>query len=344
MPTDSPIQVRPVEPSEIDALLAHFPGASVFHSRAWLTTISKSHNVRIFAARADRNGSPIAFWPYLEMRKGPFRVIGSPLPGWSTAYIGPITNSADPNDAQAILNAFLGHRLFKWYAYAAVKTVGNPCPFDFAAAGFTKVTDLETYLIDLTQSEDAIWNNMKGECRSRIRKAEKLGIEIREEAAPDFLEDFWAMSLETFSKSGIQPTHTREFCVGVWNNLRPVNRLHVISAFYEGKRIATLVLPFDAHTMYYWGGASFSEFRELPAHNALHWRAMKDAKSLGLKSSDMVSTSGGPGRFKKTFGPQAFVVGAHWERSPNKLLSAVKRRYEAYLRRKHAASAVASDS
>jgi hypothetical protein len=61
---------------------------------------------------------------------------------------------------------------------------------------------------------------------------------------------------------------------------------------------------------------------------------MRDAKKFGLKGYDFISTFGGPGRFKKTFGPDTIEIATHWERSPSKLMAALKKRYESYLRKK----------
>jgi len=94
------------------------------------------------------------------------------------------------------------------------------------------------------------------------------------------------------------------------------------------------VLPHDSHTMYYWGGASYLEYRKIPAHNLLHWEAMTRAKAMGLRWYDFISTSGGPGRFKKTFGPQTVHRATHWERSSSKLMAMLKTKYERYLNKR----------
>lgn len=334
MSLTGPITVRAIDPntSEWDALIARFADHTVFHSSAWLATIQASHGVKPVCAMAEQGGQCVAVWPYLEKRKGPFRAIGSPLPGWSTAYMGPLF--ADGVEVNAAVKAFLDHRLFKRYAYFACRTLVHRHDVDLTPFGFNLLTKFETYWIDLTKTEDEIWGDFKSECRSRVRKAEKGGVEIRRETDGAFLDDFWRMSEETFAKSHIQPTHTREFCVQLWKRFAPLDRVHALSAFVGGRRAATLVLPFDAHTMYYWGGASYQEFRELPVNNLLHWQAMKDAKARGLKCYDFVSSEGGPGRFKKTFGPLPVDMARHWERSPSRLMRLLKEKYQSYLMKK----------
>jgi len=332
MPGRSEIQVSAVEHSHWDALLAPFPDATVFHSLSWLNTVAATHNLNIQLARADVDGRCVGVWPCLWMRKGPLKVLGSPLPGWSTAYMGPLfADDADPN---GVLRAFLDHKLFKRYAYFSCKVLNERRPVDMAAQGFSFVGKFDTYRVNTTLDETAMWDNMKSECRSRIRKAEKLGIEVRTETTPDFIDDYWQMSIETFAKANIQPTHNKQFLVELWKHLNPAKKLHVLAAYHEGDRVAMLVLPFDSHGMYYWGGASYLKHRDLPAHNLLHWHGMRDAKKFGLKGYDFISTFGGPGRFKKTFGPDTIEIATHWERSPSKLMAALKKRYESYLRKK----------
>lgn len=326
------LSVGPVEESAWDPLLARFPDRTVFHSLAWLRTVAASNGLKIVLAQATRGGTCVSIWPYLELRKGPFRVIGSPLPGWSTAYLGPLFSSEiEPHEA---IEAFLQHKLFRRYAYFACKVIDRSRPVDMKPFGFSPVMKFDTYLIDLTQPQETLWGNLKSENRTRIRKAQKLNVEVREETEPGFLDDYWAMSIETFQKSHIQPTHSKQFVHELWKHLRPAGRVYALSGFVEGKRAGTLVLPYDDHTMYYWGGASYQQHRDIPVHNLLHWTAICEAQKRGLKGYDFISTIGNPGRFKKTFGPVAVDMTTHWERSPSRLMSALKNRYERYLKKR----------
>ncbi|MGH7803163.1 MAG: GNAT family N-acetyltransferase, partial [Candidatus Binatia bacterium] len=265
-------------------------------------------------------------WPAFEMHRGPLRVLGSPLPGSSTMALGPLF-AADA-DVPETLGAFLTHDLFRRHAYFACRTVERTHAIDLAPFGFSPVRALETYWIDLREPEQALWQSLKSECRSRIRKAEKLGIETRIEDTADFIPDFWRMSLETFARSAARPTYDEAMVREVWRRFQPAGRLLVLSAFLRGERVSTLVLPHDDRTIIYWGGASAQAHRDLPTGNLLHWRAILEARGRGLIGYDMISTTGGPGRFKKTFGPKLVSIGRDWERSPSAWLAFLKRRYE----------------
>jgi CelD/BcsL family acetyltransferase involved in cellulose biosynthesis len=324
--------VMEVEPSDWKSLLGQFPEHTVFHTLPWLETIQAVHGATPRLARADCDGRCVAIWPILATRKGPLRVLGSPLPGWSTAYMGPLFQSQA--HVGGAIEAFLDHDLFRRYAYFACKVLNEQHQVDLAPHGFTNVLNFDTYCVDLTPPEEAVWDNFKSECRTRIRKARQLGLEVREEQDSSFIDEYWAMSLETFARCHIQPTFSRPFAEEMWQRLRRDGSIHALSAWKDGQRIAVLVLPFDNHTMYYWGGASYARFRDIPAHNLLHWEAMTRAQQMGLRRYDFVSTLGGAGRFKKTFGPQTITIATHWERSSSRLVGVLKDRYEKYLMRR----------
>lgn len=331
------LEVKSCELRQWDDVMAHFPRHTIFHRAAWIELLMAVHDLKPLLVSVECDGRPMAAWPALWLRKGPLRIVGSPLPGWSTAYMGPVF--ADGENVKDALDAMLNSRWLRRQAYIACKVLDDQQTIDLSPHGFVGVMAFDTYMVDLTQDEEQLWSNLKGECRSRVRKARNLELEVVEETTRDFADDYWKMCEETFANSGIEPTHNRQFVFELWERLHASGQLLVMSAKQQGKRLATLVLPYDKHTMYYWGGASFLEFRNIPSHNLLHWEAMIRAKAMGLQWYDFISTSGGPGRFKKTFGPQELHRSMHWERSSSKLIAALKTRYERYMHRKRQVSA-----
>src|SRR5262245_14420299 len=98
-----------------DALLQQFPNRTVFHSLAWLRVLSEVHHLRMILARADVNGRCVAIWPCMALHKGPFRILRSPLPGWSTAYLGPLL--VRDGDATTIMQAFFDDPVLHRWSY-----------------------------------------------------------------------------------------------------------------------------------------------------------------------------------------------------------------------------------
>lgn len=324
---------RIVSPSEWDALVDGLPDRMVFHTLPWLETLVAAYGHEIVLTAAFDADGCVAAWPYLQRgKRSMLRVMGSPLPASGTVYMGPLF--APRADVATALRAFLAHPLFRRYVYFSCRAIDRSRPVDLAPFGFSRVRSLDTYWLDLSAGEGTLWRNLKSECRNRIRRAERLGIEVRRETTSEFVDDFWKMSVETFARSNARPTHNRAFASSLWQRLAPRGRLLVLSAFHREERLATLVLPSDDRTLYYWGGASFARARQLPAANLLHWEAIREAVRRGLSGYDLISTSGGAGRFKQTFGPAAVHVGTYWEHTPSALFVLLKHGMERYQRRR----------
>ncbi len=320
--------------SEWDALLAEFPDRTVYHTLAWLKALSREHRLRMLLVCVNQGARCVALWPVLELYKGPFRVLGSPLPGWSTAYLGPLFQpGVDPAE---LVRAMLKFQPLQRWSYFRLRIMDEHRDIDLESLGFTKLAREETYMLDLQPSVETLWNNLKSECRSRIRKAEREGITVRQEIDDGFVDDFWEMSCEVFAKSKLKPPFSLSFLQQAVQTLAQDGRLKVFSAWLEGQRIAALVMPHNEHTMYYWAGGSRLAYRDRPSNNLLHWTALCAARDMGLRWYDFISIVGGPGQFKKTFGPSVHPVATHWEASRHRIIGALKNRYEGYLRSRRA--------
>jgi len=324
------VYMRTVTSDDWSKTLAPFADATVFHTLPWLDAVAATFGLEVLLLACWCGTQCVAVWPALVMRKGLLRIVGSPLPGWSTAYLGPLI--APGADVRATLRAFLDHPKLQRHSYFACKVI-DPCQqIDLSAFGFTQALRYDTYRLDLAPPEEALWNNVRSECRKHIRKATRCGVEVRAESSPDFLDEYWDMTVETFGKSGLRPTHNRRLLDEIWNRLHHTGHLHALSAIYEGQRIASLIVLRDERVMYNWGSASRQAMRHLPAPSLLQWEAVRLAKRLEIPTYDFISTTGGPGKFKQSFGPQQVAIATHWERSPSRLMKAIKDRYVHFLR------------
>jgi hypothetical protein len=321
-----------VTSGEWTELLTQFPEHTVFHTIPWLSAIAAANGLDIVLTSVFCAAQCLALWPCLVLRKGPLRILGSPLPGWSTAYLGPLF--VRDSDANASLRLMLNHRAMKRSAYFACKVLDYHRDVDLSPFGFSPVLRYETYQLDLAPPESELWSNVRQECRKHIKKAQKQGVEIRQEQSSQFLDEYWELTIESFARSGMRPPHDRQLLDELWNRLFPIGKLFALSAYSEGQFAASIILVRDDHTMYNWGSASRSSLRHLCAPSALQWEAVRLARQLELRTYDFISTSGGAGKFKQSFGPHPVRTSTHWERSPSPILLAMKRKYENYLRRR----------
>jgi hypothetical protein len=323
---------RCVSEAEWETLLERFADHTVYHTLPWLRTLVASHKLQLHLIAVDTDDRADAIWPLLETRKGPLRIVGSPLPGWSTAYLGPLF--AEGADIGASWRAFMASAPLRRASYIALKAIGSARCLDLSKRGFQKIAEFDTYRIDLRQPQDVLWGRLRAVCRNEIRKSQRAGVEIHEEADEAFVDPYWSMTCETFARTQARPTHTREFVALLWRNLHGAGMVRVISAWRHRERIASVVLLRDHGVMYYWGSASHLEHRRLCAHRLLLWEAIAGAQQEGLKQFDLISTAGGPGQFKKSFGPDEVTIATHWERSASPLVAAAKSLYERYQRQR----------
>jgi CelD/BcsL family acetyltransferase involved in cellulose biosynthesis len=319
-----------VQPGSWDGLVARFDDHTVFHTLPWLQAVAAEHGLRVELVQVRDAARCLAVWPCLMQRRGPFRILGSPLPGWSTPYLGPLI--APDADVHAVLETFLRRSSLRRWSYMCCRVFDRDWDVDLERHGFSR---------GHREPEEALWADLKGSCRSRVRKARRLGLTVRDEPNLGFIDEFWSMAREVFAKYGIEPNYSRTLLAGACGRLREAGRLLVLSAFREETRIGTLILPHDDHCMYYWAGAAFDAHRALPYGNLLHWEAMMRARSMGLRTYDFVNVSdnGGGGQFKRSFGPARVAVATHWEASRSKLIAALKERYKARLLRRRRLSA-----
>ena len=174
--TDGGVSVSQAERREWDRLVSRFADRTVYHSLAWIETLEEAHGLRPLLLRATVDGECAAVWPCLELFKGPIRVVGSPLPGWSTAYMGPLF--AEDADVEAVMRGFMAQQALRRASYVECRVVDACREVDLTTAGFTAGLRFETYLLDVRKTEAELWTGLERSCRNKIRKAEKAGTTV----------------------------------------------------------------------------------------------------------------------------------------------------------------------
>lgn len=323
--------VAQVRGDEWDGLVDQCELGTVYHRSGWLGALEVCEDMELKFVVCRRGGELMAIWPIGMMRKGPMRVGGSPLPGWNTAYLGPL------------FTGLCGDKLGAVRAMLHSKPISNPSflatrcmdvNLDLSSLGFVRSKVFETYEIDLSLDEGALFSALKGTCRTRVRKGTKNGLTVRVEGGDEYIEDFWTMASDVFLKSHQKPPYSREFLRAVHEGLFEGGELLVTSAFHEGERVATLIVPHDGKTGMYFAGGTFADKLTLAPNNLLHWETMMACKRMGMERYDFISNRGKPGKFKKTFGPHERVSCVHWERAKNPIVKWMRDKYEQQARAK----------
>lgn len=283
------------EAARWDDLIAPYDSRQLFHLGPWLDYLSRSRHlgIRFWAIREGRD--TVGYFCGGALRKGPFKVLGSPLKGWGTNYMGPV---ADPAlDQEAFLGAI--DRLAARERFAMVE-LESPILGDKAMHGFGyEPVEQQTYVIDLTTGPDAVWARIDLKSRQKIKKAERLNVVAEETTAPEIADEFYDQFVEVLARKNLSPPYGRDCPRALLRSLEPHQLVYALRVRDpQGSVIATGIFPHDDRTVYFWGGASRIAGWSFSPNDLLQWRAIELACRRGLRTYNMC----GYGYFKSKFG------------------------------------------
>lgn len=195
----SPYVLEPLSPDEAsrwDDLIAPYETRQLFHRRAWLDYLAATRALRVHFWAIQQGGRTVGFFCGGVLRKGPFKILESPLKGWGTNFMGPV---ADRDlDGQAFL------RLDDLARRERLAVVETESPFladrAFEASDY-EPADQQTYVVDLVPAEPAkVWDRIDLKSRQKIRKAQRLGASVHEATGGDFAAEFYDQFVEVLAR------------------------------------------------------------------------------------------------------------------------------------------------
>ncbi|MCK5461114.1 peptidoglycan bridge formation glycyltransferase FemA/FemB family protein [Candidatus Gracilibacteria bacterium] len=148
----------------------------------------------------------------------------------------------------------------------------------FRPAPIHLVNPEKTWVLNLEQTEEEIFKNMKKTTRYEIRRQKKFNIEVLSGNTDKDLDIFWNLHTKTVQRQGFIPfpkdstaTQLKSFkknCL-IFNG-------KINQEFYS-----SAIIIFDKHTAYYQQGAS--KHCKFPVSHAVLWEAIREAKKRGCK-------------------------------------------------------------
>jgi hypothetical protein len=286
-----------IPPAEVDwALLDRFDDRMVSQMRGWLDFVAESQGAEIVVARLEAGRETLGYMSGLMMRRLGARLLGSPLDGWGSPFMGfnlrPGTSPAEALGAAARF-AFEDLSCLHFELRDPRLT-----PEDGARHGFSHRTRL-SFVSDLTQDEETLFARMDGACRRCIRKAEKSGVTVETAEPEGFARDYHAQLIDVFAKQDLRPPYGVERVEALIRHLHPTGRLLLLRARDRaGRSIATGIYPGHADWAFFWGNASWREHQGSRPNEALHWNALRIWKARGARTFDW----GGGGDYKRKYG------------------------------------------
>jgi CelD/BcsL family acetyltransferase involved in cellulose biosynthesis len=268
----------------------------IFQTREWLEFVRLSQGAEPVVAAILDGGERVGYFTGLIVKRFGMRILGSPLPGWTTESMGfNLVSGISRREAASALKSF---------AYGPLRCVHLELKdrrmqeSELAGLGFESTATM-TYDIDLSGDESTVFGNMSAACRRAIRKAEKSGVKVEVATGADFAEEYYAQLLDVFAKQSLVPTYGVDRVRNLILCLEPTGRLLLVRALGpDGRGIASAIFPFFNKTAYFWGGASFRSDQILRPNEAIFWYAIRYLQEHGTTTLDM----GGAGEYKRKYG------------------------------------------
>jgi CelD/BcsL family acetyltransferase involved in cellulose biosynthesis len=279
-----------------------FPDRQVFQTREWLSFVAETQSAEPVVCAVKHGNEAVGYFTGLMVRRYGLRILGSPLPGWTTGYMGfNLDEGVSRRDATAALLSFA----FGALRCAHVELRDRYLRASDADAANGAVDAFATFEIDLRPPEDEIWANLKGSCRTSVRKAAKVGVVVEEADDLEFADEYCAQLEDVFAKQSLRPTYSVERVRSLITHLHSAGSLLLLRARNsEGMCIATGIFPAYRRMMYFWGGASWREHRILQPNEAIIWHAIRYWKARGIEAFDM----GGGGEYKRKYGGEEVII------------------------------------
>jgi CelD/BcsL family acetyltransferase involved in cellulose biosynthesis len=276
--------------------LDRFADHTIFQTDEWLDFVEETQGAKRVVAVVRDGSAVVGRFTGLTMRKMGLRVLGSPFPGWSSAYMGFNLEPGVPRaEALAALETFAFRDLRCVHYEVMDRHLSVDCPV--VKGGQKRL--FRTYEIDLTPPEDEVFAGMDRSRRKSIRQSERRGVQIVEADDAAFADEMYSQVCEVFARQGLRPTYDLARVHSLIRHLTPTGSLLLLRALEtDGECTSTGLFLGYGGRVYAWGGAGRRNASIRHSFELVLWHAMKHWKDRGMSVFDM----GGGGDYKQKYG------------------------------------------
>lgn len=300
-------QVEPTTDVRWARLLERYPGASVFHTAAWLQALRLTYGYE-----------PVAFTtssPTDELKNGlVFCLINSWLTGCRLVSL-PFSDHCEllcdsPEDASFLLRTLQATLEHQEWKYLEVRPVNGSFSQICGDIGFQPTSTYFLHVLDLSQDLDGVFRSLDYDSvQRRIKRADRAGLVEKCGRSDDLLKEFYTLFEITRGRHHLPPIPYAWFR----NLIQCHNRALEIRLAYKDETPISAILTLQfKDAVYYKYGGSDRRFNRFGATPWLLWRAITAAKEKGTIKFDMGRTE------VDNLGLLAFKN--HWVSEPKRLV------------------------
>jgi CelD/BcsL family acetyltransferase involved in cellulose biosynthesis len=319
--------VQADEQADYQNWVDNHPFATLFHSLDWIDFICKETAGRARMYRILRDGHFLGYWPFVQVRKGPFRLLGSPLRGWLTAKMGPLLTEPAPPELIKALKELCRREKISYF-----ETSGGMLPGEvMQSTGFSAMS-WETRRLDLTADLEEQWLKLQHNCKKNIKKAIRSGIEIQQIDTNSYDLALYKMVAATFKGKKLAVPFPYRRIQLLKDTIGRGGKLLFLGAFHNGNFVGGHIWGHDQNCAYAFVSANNPEYQDYRVNNLLIWEGIKRFLEMGLTCYDMYG--GGQGnkgvdKFKASFGSE-LQINHHFAISFSYIFSKLLLFYENY--------------
>jgi hypothetical protein len=272
-------QLQPLSDPRWDGLLERHPGASVFHSKAWLEALRKTYHYEPIAYTTSAPGEPLRDGFVLcrvESWLTGRRLVSLPF----SDHCEPLLQRAE--DLQLFLQKLQEETNAEKWRYIEIRpleSLGKLTPLRLATAKYT------LHRLDLRPDLPTLFRGFhKNSIQRKIKRAEREGLTFQTGTTDSILDAFYQLLTITRRRHGVPPQPKIWFrnlieCFGP--------ALQISIAFHGHRPVAGMLTIRHKNTLVYKYGGSDSRFNNLGSMHSLYWEAIQRAKALGLETFDL---------------------------------------------------------
>ena len=284
------------DPTAWDAIAARHPEGEVFHGAAWLAYLAATQGAEPVIAEVLDAERPVGYFVGGVVRRYGVRILGSPLRGWATMYMGfLLEEGVDRRAAADALTRFAFRDLGCVHIELADRWMN---PERMVGSGYAVETG-RTFVVDLTSTEEEILGRMPRGTRYDIRRAGRRGLYAERVTEISFADDYYAKLTNVFARQGLTPTYRVDRVRELIRTMKPGGGLLLMRVRAPGgDSLATVISVGRNETAVLWGAAFDRARADLRPNELMHWEAMRYWRSMGIVRYDM----GGGGDYKAQYG------------------------------------------
>lgn len=269
--------INPLQDPRWARFLLRHPRSSIFHTPVWLEALRRTYGYEPVVLTTAGPGCELddglavcQVYSYLTGR----RAVSLPF----SDHCEPLAESQTlPTLLGSLRETAAAERL----RYVELRPVGT----SIASPGFARTATFWLHTIDLRPSLDDLYRGFHKNCVQRkIRRAERESLEYHEGRSRSLLESFYTLLVLTRRRHGLVPQPFDWFqslvdCLG--------DALTIRVAEANGRPVAAIITLHHKNVLVYKYGCSDTRFNRLGAMQLLFWRAIRQAKELGVEELDL---------------------------------------------------------